>query len=160
MTDAAPSKFEDAVAEFLSFLERDRVANRVEWIFPEDLQLTNGCFYVRVPLPSENRARASAKYCEGLERGLGLELLVICWNGDCAYSTVYVPDDDREAELRMMPVGLPTRLKLSYPSSGWDGKPQCRDERRKAVPIRGKLKWVFLRRKAAGNEAMKVQLFS
>ncbi len=161
MTEAAPNRFEDAIAAFLGFLERDKVANHVEWIFPEDLQVLDGRFYVREPLSFENLDRAGAKYRDGLERGLGIELSVICWKDDCACSSVYVPQDDQEAALRLMPVGLPTRLKLSYPiNGGWNGEPQSRDERRNAVPVRGRLRWFFLRRKAAENEAMKMQLFS
>jgi hypothetical protein len=42
MTNGAPEDFNCAVAEFLGFLGRERVAKRVEWIFPEDLQLVDG----------------------------------------------------------------------------------------------------------------------
>jgi len=160
MTDAAPNDFNQAGAEFLSFLKRENVANKVEWIFPEDLQVVDGGFYIRVPIPGGNLARASAKYSERLERGLGIALSVICWIGDCAYANVYFPHADREAELHLMPTGLPTRLKLSYViRGGWDGEPSRRDERREAIPVGNKVKWQLLRRKGARNETMKSHLF-
>ena len=128
--EAAPEEFNLAVSEFLDFLRRESVANQVEWVFPEDLQLVEGRFYVR-----------------------------ICWIGDCAYSNVYVPDNDREAELHLMPTGLPTRLKLSYPSQGgWDGERPSRDEHRDAVPVSTKVRWLLLKRKGAKNETIKLQL--
>jgi hypothetical protein len=156
MTNPAPNDFSLAVAAFLGFLGRDRVANQVEWIFPEDLQLVDARFYVRVPVPDKNLARAQADYCKGIERGLGVELCVICWIGDCACSHVYVPGNEREAELHLMPAGL----KMSYPTQGTlDGEPSCRGERREAIPVRNKVKWHLLRRKGARNATVKSQLF-
>ena len=157
MTDVAPNNFEDAVAEFLRFLEREKVADHIEWIFPEDLRLADGRFYVKLPIPGDNVARASAKYAEGLRRDLGMELSVICWIGDSAYSNIYVPADEREFELHLMPNGLPTRLKLSYPSES--GQSSHRDERREATPVYSNVKWFLLRRKGASNEEVKSQLF-
>lgn len=160
MADAAPKDFNHAVDEFLVFLRRGKITNQIEWIFPEDLQLVDGRFYVRVPIPGENLARARAKYRDGLKRGFGIALSVICWIGDCAYSNVYVPDDEREAELHLMPAGLPTRLKLSYPSRGcWDEEPPLRDERREAIPVKSKVKWWILTPQGAKNEEQKAWLF-
>ena len=156
--EAAPEEFNLAVSEFLDFLRRESVANQVEWVFPEDLQLVDR-FYVRMPISDDNVARAAATYRAGLVCGLGIRLSVICWIGDCAYSNVYVPDNDREAELNLMPTGLPTRLKLSYPSQGgWDGERPSRDERREAVPVKTRVRWSLLKRKGARNEAIKLEL--
>jgi hypothetical protein len=156
--ETAPEEFNFAVTEFLGFLRRENVANKVEWVFSEDLQIVEGRFYVRVPIAAENLARATATYRAGLKRGLGIELSVICWISDCAYSNVYVPDNDREAELHLMPTGLPTRLKLTYPIQGGLDGPSVRDERREAVPVKSRVRWSLLKRKGAKNEAIKLQL--
>ena len=161
MAETAPKDFNQAVSEFLSFLVRERVANETVWIFPEDLQLVDEHFYVAMPIPGGNLARAREKYREGLQRGLGIELSVICWFGDCACSYVYVPESEREAELHLMPIGLPTRLKLSYPARGdFDDEPTTRrDERREAIPVMNKFTWMVLSRKGTKNEEIKTELF-
>jgi hypothetical protein len=160
MTDSAPRDFAKATYEFLRFLKQSKVANQVYWIFPEDIALADGRFYIRTPVPDLNLVRASVKYSEGLDRGLGIELSVVCWIEDCAYSTVYVPADERDAELHLMPFGLPTRLKLSYPSrGGWNGEPERRDDRREAVAVRNRFKWSLVRHKGAKSEEMKAHLF-
>ena len=157
MTDVAPNNFEDAAANFLGFLKREKVADQIEWIFPEDLRLAGGRFYVKLPIPGDNFVRARAKYAEGLRRDLGIELSVICWIGDSAYSNIFVPADERESELHLMPTGLPTRLKLSYPSKS--GESSRRDERREAIPVYSNVKWFLMRRKGARTEEIKSQLF-
>ncbi len=157
MTNAPPNDFSLAVADFLGYLERARVANRVEWIFPEDVQLVDGRFYVRVPIPDRSLARAQADYQKGIERGLGVELCVICWIGECACSHVYIPENEREAELHLTPSGL----KMSYPTGGTPaGEPSRRDERCQGIPVRNRVKWMLLRRKGSSSETIKSQLFN
>ena len=96
----------------------------------------NGRILIKVPIPSQNIARAAVCYELGWDRNLGVALDVLCLlNGrPCGY--IVLPANSRDAELKMMSNSL---MKLSVPS-----------DLREAVPVKNSLRWLMLRLRKPG----------
>jgi hypothetical protein len=123
--------FHEAKRSFEGFLSSNGVSSEMHWIFQEDVVVQNGRILIKVPIPSQNVARAEACYELGWQRNFGVALDVLCLlNGrPCGY--IVVPENDRDAQLKMMSRSL---LKFSVPSV-----------LREAVPIKNPMRWLVLR---------------
>jgi hypothetical protein len=130
-TTVTHPSFHEAKTSFEEFLSSNGVSSKLHWVFQEDVVVRNGSIFVKVPIPSQNDARAEACYELGWQRNFGVALDVLCLlNGrPCGY--IVIPENDRDAELMMMSSSL---MKLSVPS-----------ELREAVPIKNLMRWLVLR---------------
>ena len=79
---------------------------------------------------SKAAKEAAQRYSQGLQRKVGIELRVICATEAQTFASVFVPQDELDAQYRMMGRGL----KLS-----------CPVERYSASTTRNPLKWLALR---------------
>ena len=103
--------FARAVEDFQQFLAEQSVSSELVWIFREDVASTKGRIFIREPLPKENVAIAETLFKRGLKRGLGVSLDVLCLVGSRHCGFVWLPENEREAELHLV-----AGLKMSVPS--------------------------------------------
>jgi hypothetical protein len=128
-TEPKAQSFADASRAFQDFLSRESVSSDLAWVFREDLVSRKHDILVKEPLPPENVAIAESLFHRGWDRGFGVSLDVLCLLGSrhCCY--VWLPEDDREAELHMLgglKMSVPTNLPL-------------------ATSVPSRMKWRFLK---------------
>ena len=125
-----PPTLEEAEDRFSAFLASQSYPKTVCWLRQGDVLVDKKRhFWIRVDLGQGAKA-AAQRYSQGLERKLGVELRVICATEAQTFATVFVPQDDLDAQYRLIARGL----KLS-----------CPVERYPTSTIRNPLKWLALR---------------
>ena len=121
--------FQQATEELRNFLVSQRQPADIQWIFREDIFQHKRLVFLRWPLPKGNGELAKELYGQGRNKGLGLALEALCFEGKWAFCYVLVPEDESAADALMM-----TDLKLSY-----------RNERLTVIKIRSKLLWYLVK---------------
>lgn len=100
-----------AELRFQSFLRSQNLPHTVCWLMPGDVVVSEGPhFWVRKRGPEALRY-ANARYAEGLRRNRGILLEVICTTEKETFAAVFIPEDDTDAQYRLMGRGL----KISCP---------------------------------------------
>ena len=112
MTSTEPTPtFARAVDDFQKFLAEQSVSPELVWIFREDVVSHDGAIFIREPLPKVNIAIAETLFERGWKRGLGVSLDVLCLVGSRHCGFIWLPKNEREAELHLL-----AGLKMSVPS--------------------------------------------
>lgn len=114
--------FGDALVQFTAFVVHQGLSPNLLWVFREDILERWPLIYVRLPLMNEVSA-IEALYRTGVERGLGIEMSVVCLLGGSPCCYLYLPDDTVDSEQRMMSSGLklsvPSELSVATPITNW-----------------------------------------
>ena len=114
MTDAnhdPPQTLSAAEEKFRTFLATQNYPKTVCWVMPDDVVVDpNRRYWVR-KREVEGMRYAALLYSVGIERNLGVKLQAICATESETFASVFVPEDDSDAQYHSMPHGL----KLSCP---------------------------------------------
>jgi hypothetical protein len=133
VTDAnldPPQTLSAAEEKFGTFLTTQNYPKAICWVMPGDVVVdTNRHYWVR-KREAEATRYAALRYSVGLERNFGVKLQAICATESETFASVFVPEDDLDAQYHLMGRGL----KLS-----------CPVERYSASAVRNPLKWRLLR---------------
>lgn len=106
-----PPTLAAAEPRFHSFLRSQKLSQTVCWLMPGDVVVAEGPhFWVR-KRGAEALRYANARYAEGLRRNLGILLEVVCTTENETFAAVFIPEDDIDAQYRLMGRGL----KISCP---------------------------------------------
>lgn len=102
--------FQEAIKLFREFLTKEGHSKKILWLCREDIAWHDFKFYIKEPLSDENERLVEKLYEGGCERGLGVWLDVFCLlkSYPCCY--IWLPKDERDAELAMV-----TGLKMTVP---------------------------------------------
>ena len=132
MTDAnpdPPQTLSAAEEKFRSFLATQNYPKAICWLTPGDVVVdTNRRYWVR-KREAEGARYAALRYSMGLERNFGVKLHAICATESETFASVFVPEDDIDAQYHLMGRGL----KLS-----------CPVDRRSTSTVTNLLKWRLL----------------
>jgi hypothetical protein len=114
VTDAnldPPQTLSAAEEKFRTFLAAQNDPKAICWLTPGDAVVdTNRHYWVR-KREAEGARYAALRYSMGLERNFGVKLQAICATESETFASVFVPEDDIDAQYRLMGRGL----KLSCP---------------------------------------------
>jgi hypothetical protein len=132
VTDAnlyPPQTLSAAEEKFGTFLASQNYPRAICWVMPADVVVdTNRHYWVR-KREAEATRYAALRYSVGLERNFGVKLQAICATESETFASVFVPEDDLDAQCHLMGRGL----KLS-----------CPVERYSTSTVRNPLKWRLL----------------
>jgi len=105
VTDAnpdPPQTFEAAEEKFRTFLATQNYPKAIRWLTPGDVVVdTNRHYWVRKRDEGTTKY-AAGRYSEGLKRKLGIMLQVICATESETFASVFIPEDDLDAQERLM----------------------------------------------------------
>jgi hypothetical protein len=131
VTESAPDPpltLKTAQEKFSAFLASQNYPEKVCWIALGDLLVDNKThFWIRLRPNAEEDA--AQRYAKGLDRRLGIELRAICATQAETLASVFVPEDDLDAQYHLMGRGL---------------KCICPVKRYSTSTIRNPLKWLAL----------------
>ena len=123
-----PKTLKEAEQKFRGFLSRANYPDAICWLIPGDVVASAGHYWVR-KRGAKAEQYAAFRYAEGVNRNLGILLEAICATEEETFASVFVPEDDADAQSHLMgPV-----LKLS-----------CPVERYAATAITNPLRWLWL----------------
>jgi len=127
-TPDPPPTLKTAEEKFSAFLASQECPKTICWLTPDDLLVdTKTHHWIRV---RPNAAtHAAQRYAEGLEGKLGIELRAICTTQAETFASVFVPEDDLDAQYHLMGRGL---------------KCTCPVKRYSTSSVRNPLKWLAL----------------
>lgn len=132
VTDAnldPPQTLTAAEEKFRTFLATQNYPKAIRWLMPGDVVVdTNRHYWVR-KREEEGTRYAALRYSVGLERNFGVKLHAICATESETFASVFVPEDDVDAQYHLMGRGL----KLS-----------CPVERHSTSTVTNPLKWRLL----------------
>ena len=114
MTDANPDPpptLDAALERFSTFLASQGYPKIVCWLRPIDVLVDEERHYWLKQHKAQASKDAARRYTEGLDRNLGIELRAICATETHTFAIIFVPQDEVDAEYRLMGRGL----KLSCP---------------------------------------------
>jgi hypothetical protein len=118
-----------AQEKFSHFLASQNHPSAICWVERSEVLVdTKRRYWVR-PRQSMTTRRAALRYAEGLERNLGIELRAMCATETETFASVFIPEDERDAQYHLMGGGL----KLS-----------CPIERYSTSVIRNPFRWLTL----------------
>lgn len=129
--DARVEPFETAVERFKKFLVQQHYPPNLLWLRPEDVVFWCLRYYFRKSDPSDDVALAKAEFESAIARNVGVALQAECKTVRWSLCRVYVPEDDLDAERRMIPK---TGVKISATA---DPKP--------AIEVCGRIQWRLLK---------------
>ncbi len=139
--------FDESLSKYRGFLEDNGYAKDVVWITPDDVLLSGRrLIYVRVPVPASNEREVRRLYERGMTEEKGVLLDTICEADGTTFSYAWVPRDQSEAELALMPVGLKMSVRTGT-------------SRLPAKAVRSTLQWLFLRLRHHRQQRLKPGLF-
>jgi hypothetical protein len=139
--------FDDCLSKFRDFLKANGYPEDVVWVEPEDVLLSGGrLIYVRVPVADTNERRVRRLCDLSRETNKGILFETICLTVNTTYAFAWVPSNEREADLRLMP----NDLKMSA-KTGLAKVP--------GHPVRNRFRWAYLRWALATQQAHRDQLF-
>ena len=126
--------FEEAVARFEDFLEKNEYPRQVVWVTSKDVLFRRDrwIIYLRTPVPAENEKVVRSVFSTGIRDGRGVLFQAFCSAGGMTFAYAWKPQDDRQAQQHLMPTGV----KLSAAIG---------DSRRPAVIVKSRLVWWYLR---------------
>lgn len=127
-TPDPPPTLKAAEEKFSAFLASQEYPKTICWLTPDDLLVdTKTHHWIRV---RPNAAtHAAQRYAKGLEGKLGIELRAICATQAETFASVFVPEDDLDAQYHLMGLGL---------------KCTCPVKRYSTSAVRSSLKWLAL----------------
>jgi hypothetical protein len=124
-----PRTLSAAEEKFRTFLITQNYPKTIYWLMPGDLVADrNRHFWVR-KRGAEGTKYAILQYSVGLERNLGIELEAICATETETFASVFIPEDDLDAEQHLMGRGL---------------KLLCAVERNATSAVTNPIKWKLL----------------
>ena len=124
-----PQTLSAAEEKFRTFLATQNYPKTICWVMPGDVVVdTNRHYWVR-KRGAQGARYAALRYSVGLERNFGVKLQAICATESETFASVFVPEDDLDAQYRLMG----RRLKLS-----------CPVERNAMSTVTNPLKWRLL----------------
>lgn len=124
-----PQTLSAAEEKFRTFLAMQNYPKAICWLMPGDVVVdTNRHYWIR-KREAEATRYAGLRYSVGLERNLGVMLQAICATEAETFASVFVPEDDLDAQSHLIGSGL----KLS-----------CPVERYPTSIVRNPLKWRVL----------------
>jgi hypothetical protein len=106
---ACPS-FGQAIEKFTEFVVAQGCPRDLRWVFADDVTSSGRRIWARLPLKEDNPDCARRHYDLGLQRGLGIQLAVLCVIDNISYCYVWLPKDTLDAEYALL-----AGLKLSVP---------------------------------------------
>lgn len=105
-------EFGEAVLRLQEFLAREKLSEKLLWIFRKDVTSCKRRVVIKVPIPKENQRLAEARYEEGRNRDWGISLQVLCALGNSPCCYIWLPKNEMEAEYALM---IDHGLKMSVP---------------------------------------------
>lgn len=106
-----PKTLKEAEEKFRAFLRRENYPDAICWLIPGDVVVSAGPHYRVRKRGAKAEEYAALLYTEGVSRNLGILLEAICATEAETFASVFVPEDDEDAQRHLMgPV-----LKLSCP---------------------------------------------
>jgi len=103
MDQAKVQTFEEATNDFTRFAEQQGYPARLLWITPADIVFWGGRYFVLLGDADTRRLQAKAKFETGIAHSVGIELEGKCKTDNWTICRVYVPEDDFDAQYRMIP---------------------------------------------------------
>jgi hypothetical protein len=125
-----PPTLSTAEEKFSGFLGAQNYPKSIGWVFPGDVVIDKERRYWIRPNRAEASKRAVLRYAAGLERNLGISLFAICSNETETFASIYVPEDNLDAQYHLMG----RCLKLS-----------CPVEKCSAYVSKSRFRWLLLR---------------
>lgn len=123
--------FETAVTNFRRFLVQQDYPPNLLWLTPDDIVFWGMRYFFWKGEPSARSSQAKSYYESGMARNNGIELQAHCKTERWTICRVYVPEDQLDAECRMIPkIGVKTAAAV-------DPKP--------AVEIGNMIQWRILK---------------
>jgi hypothetical protein len=141
------SSFDESVAEYRNFLEKNGYPSHVIWVTPEDVLVSSGpVIYVRVPVSESNEKSVRQLFDLGISQERGVLFDTLCDGDGLTFSYAWVPRDGAEAEESLMPKGL--KLSAKTGASRVPGR-----------TVGSRLRWAYLQMKNRRHQRMKEQMF-
>ena len=103
MTDMVMSEFDSVVAEFTRFASGQGYPSTLLWSSPDLLAFWQRWLFVLVLDPEESRLKAKAIYEAAVARKIGVHIEGRCKTQTATICRVYMPNDDLDAQYRMIP---------------------------------------------------------
>ncbi len=125
-----PRTLSAAEEKFRTFLAHQNYPKAIYWLMPGDVVADGSRRLWVMKRGGEGTRYANLQYSVGLERNLGIELQAICATETETFASVFIPEDDLDAQHHMM--GL--CLKLT-----------CPVERYATSAVTSSLRWSLLR---------------
>jgi hypothetical protein len=126
--------FASAVDTFRQFLRSQVNSDVIRWIWREDV-LTRRApgsqsswtrpIYVE-PAAASNESLVEQYYHIGVQRGFGVALCVLCIAAGQACCYIYIPDDEKDAEYRLMTGSVKFQIPSPPPTATIAGSPVWR----------------------------------
>lgn len=124
-----PETLSAAEEKFRTFLATQNYPQLICWLLPGDVVVdTNRHYWVKKREAKASR-HAALRYSEGVQRKLGVSVQAICATEEETFASVFVPENDLDAQYRLMG----RCLKLS-----------CPVERYSTSTVNNPLKWRLL----------------
>ena len=125
-----PKTLEEAEQKLKGFLLRQHYPEAICWLIPGDVLASAGPRYWVRKRGTEAKQYTATRYAEGVDRNLGILLEAVCATETETFASVFIPEDDLDAQYHLMgPL-----LKLS-----------CPVERHSTTEITNPLRWLWLR---------------
>jgi hypothetical protein len=115
VTDAnpdPPQTLSAADEKFRTFLATQNYPKAICWVMPGDVVVDRNRHYWVRKREAEGTRYAAMRYSVGLERNLGVKLQAICATESETFASVFVPEDDLDAQYYHL---MGRGLKLSCP---------------------------------------------
>lgn len=110
------TSFSQAVQRFREFLAENKLPTEINWLFCEDVfsrntDLFETDFWLKLPIPSENKRLTENQYNIGQKKGFGIGLVAfaVCEGKSCC--SLLIPKDEEDSEFLFM---SPKYLKFSF----------------------------------------------
>jgi len=125
-----PKTLEEAKQKFRGFLRSQNYPEAICWLIPGDVLASAGPqYWVRKSGAGAEQYRAN-RYAQGVDRNLGILVEAVCATETETFASVFIPEDDADAQHRLMgPL-----LKLS-----------CPVQRHSTTEVTNPLYWLWLR---------------
>ena len=141
-----PRNFDEAVANFRAFLERNGYPPDVIWVTEKNVLVApSRLIYVRSPIPRESAAAARCTFETGIS-GLGVWLNTICASQHTSYCNAWTPNDADQAARAMIRARA---VKMSASTSHSE-----------AIAVQSGGKWLLLRFKLRRHQRFRASLFN
>ena len=124
-----PKTLKEAEQRFRGFLRRQNYPETIYWLIPDEIVISAGPHYWIRKRRTQATQHAALRYAEGVDRNLGILLKAICATDTETFASVFIPQNDEEAQNHLMG----RCLKLS-----------CAVERHPATAITDPLRWLWL----------------
>jgi hypothetical protein len=113
----SPPDFVSAVSDFRNLLMHMNHPSKMRWTFFEDYAWVRQSLYVHHLSLDSNLDVTECIYLRHPMRDLGVELSLVAASKEVSYCTLWIPESEREAELRLLSglkLSVPTRLLVAH----------------------------------------------